>query len=52
MQAIKSNGQDADLFAKRAGAHIKLREYEEAVVDASRAIQLDPGHFRGYMMKG
>lgn len=52
MQAIKADGHDGDLFAKRAAAHIKLREYEEAVADASRATQLDPRHFRGYMMKG
>lgn len=52
MQAIKADGQDGDLFAKRAAAHIKLKEYEEAVADASRATQLDPRHFRGYMMKG
>ena len=52
LQAIKQNDKDADLYARRAAAHIKVQEFEDAVTDASKAIQLDPNHFRGFMMKG
>jgi len=51
-QAVKQNPHDAELFARRAAAHLKLKEYIEAATDASKAIELDPQAFRGYLMKG
>ena len=51
-QAIKEDPKDAELFARRAAAHLKLKEYIEAATDANKAIELDPQAFRGYLMKG
>ena len=52
MQAAKENPQDSEVFARRAAAHLKLKQYIEAATDAKKAIELDPGTFRGYLMKG
>jgi suppressor of G2 allele of SKP1 len=51
-QAVKENPHDAELFARRAAAHLKLKEYIEAANDASKSIELDPQAYRGYLMKG
>jgi len=51
-QAVKENPRDAELFARRAAAHLKLKEYIEAANDASKSIELDPQASRGYLMKG
>ena len=51
-QAIKEDPKDAELFARRAAAHLKLKEFIEAATDANKAIELDPKAFRGYLMKG
>ncbi|XAR55097.1 hypothetical protein NMG60_11030486 [Bertholletia excelsa] len=51
-QAINISPRNADLFADRAQANIKLGNYTEAVADASRAIELDPSMTKAYYRKG
>lgn len=51
-QAIGLNPNNAELYADRAQANIKLRNFTEAVADASRAIQLDPSMAKAYLRKG
>ncbi|CAA3024979.1 suppressor of G2 allele of SKP1 [Olea europaea subsp. europaea] len=50
-QAIELNPNDADLFADRAQANIKLG-YFTAVADANKAIELDPSMAKAYLRKG
>lgn len=52
LQAIKQHGEDADLLARRANVYIKLGDSEAASADANKSTQLNPKHFRGFMMKG
>ncbi|KAI9073543.1 hypothetical protein K1719_044491 [Acacia pycnantha] len=42
----------ADLYADRAQANIKLGNYTEAVVDANKAIDLNPELAKAYLRKG
>ncbi|KAF8380162.1 hypothetical protein HHK36_027645 [Tetracentron sinense] len=52
-QAIELDPKNADLFADRAQANIKLKNYTvEAVADANRAIELDPSMAKAYLRKG
>lgn len=51
-QAIDLDPNNADLFADRAQANIKLGSFTEAVADASRAIELDPSMSKAYLRKG
>lgn len=51
-QAIYSNSENADLYADRAQAHIKLGSFTEAVSDANKAIELDPSMVKAYLRKG
>ncbi|XP_068666801.1 protein SGT1 homolog B-like [Aristolochia californica] len=51
-QALEMDPKKADLFADRAQANIKLRNYTEAVADANRAIELDPSMPKAYLRKG
>ncbi|XP_073035263.1 protein SGT1 homolog [Primulina eburnea] len=51
-QAISLNPNSADLFAGRAQANIKLRNFTEAVADANKAIGLDPANAKAYYRKG
>ncbi|XP_039116174.1 protein SGT1 homolog [Dioscorea cayenensis subsp. rotundata] len=51
-QAIELDPNNADLFADRAQAYIKLGSFTEAVADASRAIELDPSMSKAYLRKG
>lgn len=41
-QAIELNGNNAVYWANRAFAHTKLEEYGSAILDASKAIEIDP----------
>jgi serine/threonine-protein phosphatase 5 len=41
-QAIELNGQNAVYFANRAFAHLRLEEYGSAILDATKAIEVDP----------
>ncbi|KAF8013367.1 hypothetical protein BT93_I1265 [Corymbia citriodora subsp. variegata] len=51
-QAIYSSPGNADLYADRAQAHIKLGSFTEAVSDANKAIELDPSMVKAYLRKG
>ncbi|KAF9617768.1 hypothetical protein IFM89_038530 [Coptis chinensis] len=51
-QAIDMDGNNADLFADRAQANIKLSNFTEAVSDANRAIELDTSMAKAYLRKG
>ncbi|CAA6665954.1 unnamed protein product [Spirodela intermedia] len=51
-QALNLAQDDADLYADRAQANIKLENYTEAVSDAHRAIELDPSLSKAYLRKG
>ncbi|KAK3008268.1 hypothetical protein RJ639_014954 [Escallonia herrerae] len=43
---------NAELFADRAQANIKVNNFTEAVTDANRAIELDPSMAKAYLRKG
>ncbi|KAL7254130.1 hypothetical protein ACSBR1_008516 [Camellia fascicularis] len=51
-QAIAINPSNAELFADRAQANIKLSNFTEAVSDANKAIELDPSISKAYLRKG
>ncbi|KAI3458083.1 hypothetical protein Pfo_014746 [Paulownia fortunei] len=51
-QAIALSPTNAELFADRAQANIKLRNFTEAVADANKAIELDPAMAKAYLRKG
>ncbi|KAG8381242.1 hypothetical protein BUALT_Bualt06G0102100 [Buddleja alternifolia] len=51
-QAIALSPSNAELFADRAQANIKLRNFTEAVADANKAIELDPAMAKAYLRKG
>ncbi|KAL3365730.1 hypothetical protein AABB24_010730 [Solanum stoloniferum] len=51
-QAIAITPNNAELFADRAQANIKLRNFTEAVADANKAIELDPSMAKACMRKG
>ncbi|CAA6672902.1 unnamed protein product [Spirodela intermedia] len=51
-QALDMDPRNADLFADRAQANLKLNNFTEAVADASRAIELDPSISKAYLRKG
>ncbi|XP_060203746.1 protein SGT1 homolog [Lycium barbarum] len=51
-QAIAISPNNPELFADRAQANIKLNYFTEAVVDANKAIELDPSLSKAYLRKG
>ncbi|OAY62913.1 protein SGT1 homolog [Ananas comosus] len=51
-QALDADPQNADLYADRAQANIKLGNFTEAVADANRAIELEPAMSKAYLRKG
>ncbi|KAJ8536823.1 hypothetical protein K7X08_035224 [Anisodus acutangulus] len=51
-QAIAISPKNPELFADRAQANIKLNYFTEAVVDANKAIELDPSLSKAYLRKG
>ncbi|KAJ0989276.1 hypothetical protein J5N97_007632 [Dioscorea zingiberensis] len=51
-QALDMDPNNADLFADRAQANIKLQNFTEAVADANRAIELNPSMAKAYLRKG
>ncbi|KAK6935443.1 CS domain [Dillenia turbinata] len=52
VKAIEHDPSNAQLFADRSQANIKLHNYTEAVADASKAIELDPSMAKAYLRKG
>ena len=51
-QALQSNPDSSDLLIRRAGCHLKLGKNLEAVTDSNRAIDLDKGNYRAFLIKG
>ncbi|XAR53605.1 hypothetical protein NMG60_11022223 [Bertholletia excelsa] len=51
-QAIAMDPNNAELFADRAQANIKLNKFLEAVADATRAIELNPSLSKAYLRNG
>ncbi|XP_008796893.2 protein SGT1 homolog isoform X2 [Phoenix dactylifera] len=51
-QALDMDPKNADLYADRAQANIKLKNFTEAVADANKAIELDPLIVKAYLRKG
>lgn len=51
-QAIDLSPDNAELYADRAQANIKLENFTEAVADANRAIELEPSMAKAYLRKG
>ncbi|XP_008795025.2 protein SGT1 homolog [Phoenix dactylifera] len=51
-QALDMDPKNADLYADRAQANIKLDNFTEAVADANKAIELDPSIAKAYLRKG
>ncbi|KEH33779.1 serine/threonine-protein phosphatase 5 isoform X1 [Medicago truncatula] len=51
-QAIELNGQNAVYLANRAFAHLRLEEYGSAILDATKAIEVDPKYSKGYYRRG
>ncbi|XP_042479401.1 protein SGT1 homolog [Macadamia integrifolia] len=50
-QAIEIDPKNADLYADRAQANIKLESYTEAVADANKAIEFDSSMAKAYLRK-
>ncbi|XVE64298.1 hypothetical protein DITRI_Ditri07aG0089800 [Diplodiscus trichospermus] len=50
-QAIELNPKNAELYADRAQANIKLNNLTEAVADANKAIELNPSMSKAYLRK-
>lgn len=51
-KAIETLHQDADLYAKRAAAHLKLNQLENAVTDADHALKINAKLDVAYLRKG
>ncbi|KAL9994085.1 putative CS domain, SGS domain, HSP20-like chaperone, tetratricopeptide repeat-containing [Helianthus debilis subsp. tardiflorus] len=51
-QAIVIDSQNPELFSDRAQANIKLKNFTDAVADASKAMELDPSNPKAYLRKG
>ncbi|XP_071905051.1 serine/threonine-protein phosphatase 5-like isoform X4 [Coffea arabica] len=51
-QAIDLNGDNAVYWANRALAHTKLEEYGSAIIDATKAVEIDPKYSKGYYRRG
>ncbi|KAJ0856230.1 putative CS domain, SGS domain, HSP20-like chaperone, tetratricopeptide repeat-containing [Helianthus annuus] len=51
-QAIVIDPQNPELFSDRAQANIKLKNFTDAVADASKAMELDPSNPKAYLRKG
>ncbi|CAA2963116.1 serine threonine- phosphatase 5 isoform X1 [Olea europaea subsp. europaea] len=51
-QAIEANSDNAVYWANRAFAHTKLEEYGSAILDSTKAIEIDPKYSKGYYRRG
>ncbi|KAI4383143.1 hypothetical protein MLD38_009018 [Melastoma candidum] len=51
-QAIAISPANPELFADRAQANLKLRDFTQAVADANKAIELDNSMPKAYLRKG
>jgi len=51
-EAIKRNPEDAKIFSNRAAGYSKLMEFNLALKDCDRCIELDPQFIKGHLRKG
>jgi len=51
-EAIKRNPEDAKIFSNRAAAYSKLMEFNMALKDCDKCIELDPTFIKGHIRKG
>jgi len=51
-EAIKRNPTDAKIFSNRAAAYSKLMEFNLALKDCDKCIELDPTFIKGHIRKG
>jgi len=51
-EAIKRNPEDAKIFSNRAAAYSKLMEFNLALKDCDKCIELDPQFIKGHIRKG
>merc|ERR1712002_427349 len=51
-EAIKRNPEDAKIFSNRAAAYSKLMEFNLALKDCDKCIELDPNFIKGHIRKG
>ncbi|KAH9921453.1 uncharacterized protein B0H18DRAFT_1121418 [Fomitopsis serialis] len=47
-EALQHDDQSAILYANRAACSLHLRKFDEAKVDAEKAVELDPGYAKGW----
>lgn len=47
-EAIKHNPQDHVFFSNRSGAHASLQQWDEALADAKKCVELKPDFIKGY----
>merc|ERR1712136_411991 len=51
-EAIKRNPEDARIYSNRAASYSKLMEFNLALKDCDRCIELDPQFIKGHLRKG
>eukprot|EP00335_Anophryoides_haemophila_P000124 CAMPEP_0204821160 /NCGR_PEP_ID=MMETSP1018-20131115/4130_1 /ASSEMBLY_ACC=CAM_ASM_000518 /TAXON_ID=46462 /ORGANISM="Anophryoides haemophila, Strain AH6" /LENGTH=101 /DNA_ID=CAMNT_0051921483 /DNA_START=17 /DNA_END=322 /DNA_ORIENTATION=+ len=51
-QAISHAPNDHILYSNRSGSYASLEDFENALKDASKAIEIKPDYVRGYVRKG
>lgn len=49
--AIAAQPQNAGLYAARAWAHLQLQQYDAAIADCTRSLELDAFHARAYSIR-
>ena len=50
-QALEANATDHTILGNRSAAHYQLKQYEEALTDAEKCIELQPDWSKGYQRK-
>ncbi|XP_018415977.1 PREDICTED: protein SGT1 homolog [Nanorana parkeri] len=51
-EALQERSDDADCYCQRAYAHIVLQNYNDAVLDAKRSLELRPNNANAFLRKG
>lgn len=50
-QAIENDPTDHVFFSNRSGSFTSLRQYDAAIADSNKCIELKPDWFKGYVRK-
>lgn len=45
---LEKNPEDAVIYSNRSATHLSLKHYKEALADADKCLELDPGFVKGY----